>query len=98
MAITQEELITWATRNGWKLDHWGHLKKEFDGRLRRVKLSRIAARYEFSTPYGWVRLSSGYLKNLSIDADGRLTGLTPLFPSLNIQYIGGQVAGIGNDR
>ena len=27
---TRDELIAWATRNGWKLDRWGHLKKEFD--------------------------------------------------------------------
>jgi hypothetical protein len=52
MAITREELIAWATRNGWKLDRWGHLKKEFDNGTHRIKLSRIAARHEISTPFG----------------------------------------------
>ena len=28
--ITKDELIAWATRSGWKLDRWGHLKKEFE--------------------------------------------------------------------
>ncbi len=52
MAITREELIAWATRNGWKLDRWGHLKKEFSNGTHRLKLSRIAARHELSTPFG----------------------------------------------
>ncbi|MEN6533082.1 MAG: hypothetical protein ABFD89_05425, partial [Bryobacteraceae bacterium] len=62
--MTRDELIAWATRDGWKLDRWGHLKKEFDNGTHRIKLSRIAARHEISTPFGWARLASGYLKNL----------------------------------
>ena len=34
--MTRDELITWATRNGWKLDRWGHLKKEFDNGTHRI--------------------------------------------------------------
>jgi hypothetical protein len=74
--MTRDELITWATRNGWKLDRWGHLKKEFDNGTHRIKLSRIAARHEISTPFGWARLASGYLKNLSITPDDKIAGLT----------------------
>ena len=44
--MTRDELIVWATRNGWTLDRWGHLKKEFDNGTHRIKLSRIAARHE----------------------------------------------------
>ena len=76
MAITREELIAWATRNGWRLDRWGHLKKEFPNGTHRIKLSRIAARHEISTPHGWVRLASGYLKHLAITAGGKLGGMT----------------------
>jgi len=76
MAITREELIAWATRHGRKLDRWGHLKKELPGATHRIKLSRIAARHEISTPHGWVRLASGYLKQLHITADGKLGGMT----------------------
>jgi hypothetical protein len=74
--MTRNELITWATRNGWKLDRWGHLKKEFDNGTHRIKLSRIAARHEISTPFGWARLASGYLKNLSITPDDKIAGMT----------------------
>ncbi|BDC48900.1 hypothetical protein F183_A12160 [Bryobacterales bacterium F-183] len=74
--MTRDELITWATRNGWKLDRWGHLKKEFDNGPHRIKLSRIAARHEISTPFGWARLASGYLKNLSITPDDKIAGMT----------------------
>jgi hypothetical protein len=74
--MTRDELITWATRNGWKLDRWGHLKKEFDNGTHRIKLSRIAARHEISTPFGWARLASGYLKNLSVTPDDKIAGMT----------------------
>ena len=74
--MTREELAAWATRQGWKLDRWGHLKKEFDNGTHRLKLSRIAARHEISTPHSWVRLASGYLKQLYITADGKLGGMT----------------------
>ena len=74
--MTRDELITWATRNGWKLDRWGHLKKEFDNGTHRIKLSRIAARHGISTPFGWARLASGYLKNLSITPDDKIAGMT----------------------
>jgi len=73
--MTRNELIAWATRNGWKLDRWGHLKKEFDNGTHRIKLSRIAARHEISTPFGWARLASGYLKNLHQTADDKLAGM-----------------------
>jgi hypothetical protein len=73
--ITKEQLIAWATKQGWKLDRWGHLKKEFDNGTHRLKLSRIAARHEVHTPWGWARIHSGYYKDLSITADGKLAGM-----------------------
>jgi len=73
--MTRDELTAWATRDGWALDRWGHLKKEFDNGTHRLKLSRIAARHEISTPIGWARLASGYLKNLHLTADGKLAGM-----------------------
>jgi hypothetical protein len=76
MAIAREELIAWATRNGWKLDRWGHLKKEFDNGTHRLKLSRIAVRHEITTPWGWARIASAYYKNLSITAGDQLAGMS----------------------
>jgi hypothetical protein len=76
MAITREELIRWATTQGWKLDRFGHLQKHSPEGAYRLKLSRIAARYEAKTAQGWVRLRSGYYKDLQFTADGKLAGLT----------------------
>jgi hypothetical protein len=73
--ITREQLIEWAIGNGWKLDRWGHLKKEFDNGTHRIKLSRIAARHELATPFGYARLASGYYKDLTITAGGKLAGM-----------------------
>ena len=73
--ITRDQLIQWATADGWKLDRFGHLKKEFDNGTHRLKLSRIAARHEIHTPFGWARIHSGYYKDLTITADGKLGGL-----------------------
>lgn len=78
--MTRDELIAWAKEHGWKPDRYGHLQKVENGngvqRHYRLKLSRIAARFETKTQYGWVRLRSGYYKNLSITADGKLAGMT----------------------
>ena len=76
MAMTREELIAGPTRNGWNLARWGHLKKEFEKGAHRIKLGRIAARHEISTPRGWARVASGYYKNLHITAGDQLAGMT----------------------
>jgi hypothetical protein len=73
--MTRDELITWATRHGWKRDRWGHLQKESENGTYRLKLSRIAARHEVKTPFGWHRVTSGYYKDLTIAADGKLAGM-----------------------
>ena len=73
--MNRDELIAWATRNGWTPDRWGHLQKETPNGTYRLKLSRIAARYETKTQHGWVRLRSGYYKDLQLTADGKLAGM-----------------------
>ena len=73
--ITKDQLITWATGHGWKRDRCGHLQKEFENGTHRLKLSRIAARHEIKTPFGWFRVRSGYYKDLTITADGKLAGM-----------------------
>ena len=76
MAVTKNELITWAKGNGWTEDRFGHLQKTNGPSRYRLKLSSIAARYEVKTDHGWVRLWSGYYKNLSVSPDGKLVGMT----------------------
>jgi hypothetical protein len=74
--VTREQLIEWAILNGWKLDRYGHLQKvEHEGlRHYRLKLSRVAVRYEVKSHAGWIGVRSAYFKNLTITADGKLTG------------------------
>ena len=74
--MTKDELITWAKSNGWTEDRFGHLQKGNGTSRYRLKLSSIAARYEVKTSAGWLRLRSGYYKNLNITADGKLAGMT----------------------
>jgi hypothetical protein len=80
-AMTRDELITWALANGWKQDRFGHLEKEEHEGLRRgalwarLKLGKLAVRYEVHSHAGWVRVRSAYYKDLSITADGKLAGM-----------------------
>jgi len=74
--MKKEQFITWAESQGWKLDRYGHLKKEANGKTYRFKLSRVAVRYEVKSRSGWVRIRSGYYSKLSISGEGKLVGLT----------------------
>jgi hypothetical protein len=74
--MKREELVNWAVQQGWKFDRWGHLQKEFGQKRYRLKISRIAARYEVRTECGWVRLYSGYLKNLKVTPENKIAGMT----------------------
>ena len=74
--MTKDELITWAKANGFTEDRFGHLQKSNGTSRYRLKLSSIAARYEVKSSAGWLRLRSGYYKNLNITADGKLGGMT----------------------
>ena len=74
--MKKEQFITWAESQGWKLDRFGHIRKEVNGKAYRFKLSRVAVRYEVKSSAGWVRIRSGYFSNLSISDEGKLVGLT----------------------
>lgn len=82
--MTGQEFMDWAKSKGWEEDRFGHLRisRAPDGELRlyRFKISKIAVRYEIQVVYDdgkkdWLRLRSGYLKDLEIDENGRLRGL-----------------------
>ena len=74
--MKKEQFINWAESQGWKLDRFGHLKKEANGKAYRFKLSRVAARYEVKSSAGWVRIRSGYFSKLTISDEGKLVGMT----------------------
>ncbi len=86
MALTKEQLINWALSRGWSQDNFGHLQKSANGKNYRLKLSNVAVRYEVrvhheATEYSkaeneWARLQSGYFKDLSIDDENKLHGMS----------------------
>lgn len=78
--MTKVELIDWALNRGWWQDKYGHLQKQINDKQYRLKLSTTAVRYEVRVKYdsggsSWVRLSSGYYKDLSVSDDNKLVGL-----------------------
>lgn len=84
--MTQDEFTTWALGRGWELDSFGHFKKKLTRKrtgtleLYRYKIGKYSVRYETQVVYedgkkSWVRIASGYYKNLTINAEGRLQGM-----------------------
>ena len=83
--VTRKQLEQWAERHGFRKDRWNHYQKSQGDREYRLKLSSIAVRYEvklhheggrYSGPSTeWMRLRSGYFKNVSIGLEDKLSGL-----------------------
>jgi hypothetical protein len=70
------ELEAWAVQHGWTKDRYGNMKKEERGRQYRLKFQATSLRHEVRTESGdWVRIGSAYLKDISINSEGRLVGL-----------------------
>jgi len=75
--MTKTEFIKWAKSRGWIEDRWGHLQKISSGTKYRFYISKISIRHEYwlETLGEWHKLRSGYLKDLSITPEGKLTGM-----------------------
>jgi len=83
--MQKAELENFLTRKGWTKDRFGHYQKEVNGRKVRFKLQANSARYErqihipadrYSPARNeWIRVSSGYYKDLTITAEDKLAGL-----------------------
>lgn len=79
--MTREELITWGESRGWRLDKYGNLRMEKDGKTFRLKFGKKKVRGELLVIHDdkhreWVRLGSNFYKNLSIsDEGGKLLGM-----------------------
>lgn len=76
--MTKQEFMSWAKSKGWKQDKFGHLRTEKGEH--RFKLSSIAVRYERQVTFSdgkheWIRILSGYYKDLSINSEGKLSGM-----------------------
>ena len=78
--LTKQEVIDWAISKGYHKDKYGHLQKG----EHRIKIQATSIRYEVKVHHPaalysgakneWMRLRSGYLKDLSIK-EGKLSGL-----------------------
>lgn len=82
--MTEAQIKQFFLSKGWKSDRFGHMKKTTsDGRLYRIKFQATSIRWEVQcvhpndkfTPSSWVRLYTGFFKQLSISADGKLVGM-----------------------
>ena len=69
------EIRAWMFKNGWTEDRFGNFKKVRNGNKYRMKVQANSLRYEVWSGTGWVRLRSGYFKDLSVAPDGKLSGL-----------------------
>lgn len=78
--MDRQAFINWAVSRGWVQDRYGHLKKDTADKQYRFKLSRVAVRYEVRVNHSdgsksWIRLRSGYFSKLSVNGEGKLSGL-----------------------
>lgn len=83
--MTKEQIIAWAIRRGWWFSQRGNLTKTWNGRTYRLKLGKRKVRHEIHVTYDsailgkvehdWVRLSSGFYKDLSVSDEGKLIGM-----------------------
>ena len=84
--MTKEEFINWAKSKGWTKDKFGHLQKTINDKEYRFKIGSISVRYEGKLNYKssgkeigqystWIRIRSGYFKDLSINSESKLVGL-----------------------
>jgi hypothetical protein len=79
--MTKQEFIDYLKTRGWKEDQWGHYKKEKhyiagEQKTYRYKIGKLATRYEVKTSMGWVKILSGYYKNMRINEKGQIYGLS----------------------
>jgi hypothetical protein len=77
--MTKQDLENWLIGKGYKKDKFGHYQKEINGETYRFKLSSISARYERKAKIvdhnEWLRIASGYFKDLNVMSAGKLKGI-----------------------
>jgi hypothetical protein len=82
--MTKQELITWLESKGYTKDTYGHYQKtKENGTKIRVKIQATSCRYEEQITlvssgkpeHEWLRLGSGYYKDLFINDKGQLSGM-----------------------
>ena len=66
MIKNREYLVDSMLKRGWEKDRWGSLryKNEKSGRLFRLKMQSISARFEIKSGKNWFRINSLYYKDV----------------------------------
>ena len=84
----RQSLVLWAFKNGFTEDRFGNFTKiDEKGKKWRFSISKSSVRLEFqlkTLPYGadgkpeyrWIRWTSGYLRDVSVDDKGTIIGMT----------------------
>lgn len=72
--LNKKEIKDLLKSKDYSEDRWGHYKKISGEKTYRFKVSKNVLRYEVKSAYGWVRLASGYWKDITIK-DNKLVGL-----------------------
>jgi len=68
------EIIAFIKSKGFTEDRWGNYKKSSPEKTYRFKINPNALRYEAKYSDSWIRICSGYWKDLSIEND-KIKGL-----------------------
>ena len=76
--MKRSEIVEWLGRRGWKSRLvWPHLFYKEEQPTRRYKITSHGLRYEARLENGeWMRLRSGYFKNLRLTTEDKISGLT----------------------
>ena len=78
--MNKQDFINWVISKGYKKDTYGHYQNtSVKGTVTRFKIQANSARYERKAQIvdhnEWLRIASGYYKNLSITPEGKLSGM-----------------------
>jgi hypothetical protein len=80
--LTKDELKTWLISRGFTEDKFGHFQKHSPLQINviyRYKIQDISVRFEKQIEvcgkHEWLKIKSGYLKNLSINEETHLVGM-----------------------
>lgn len=71
----EQALRAFLTARGFKEDKWGNFVREADGKAVRYKFTTVALRREVRCSQGWVRATSGYIRDIQI-IDDKIHGMS----------------------
>ena len=73
----KQKVAEFLKAHGCKVDRWGHYTKtRKNDKKYRYKFNKNTLRYEVKLPHGWMRLYSGYWKNIRFNEEGKISGMS----------------------